>query len=993
MSSWGNRWGLAWGASWGSVGVAVTGVGATSGVGSVTAVHGQALSGVAATAGVGNASVPLPTHRYWRLDFTHSYYIAIAEIEMHTTVGGADACSGGTAGSSGSFGGNVAASAFDNNNATFFESAGATGPFYVSYDFGAGNEKQILEVSFTSNPTYSAEHPQKVGVSYSDDGSSWTVAMPLKACETWSSTQVTATYRLSGADATSYWRINASGSALGSYCEISELELRVGGVDQTAPGGPAKADTVFSTSYAALAFDNSTTTVWGSNSGFPHWLYYRFPVDTAITEYVITSGPSLGSHNGYAPNAWTLEYSGDGVTWTTADTQSGIAAWGDQESRTYTLAGAGVTLALTGVAASGAPGTLTPVHSAALSGTESTASVGTLVAADAPTLSGLALTGAAGNLGTSTLTLGLSGVATSATAGSVVASPSRALTGVAATSGLGALVVLPTGPRKSRKIDEVHATAGRGSVGVTHTVALTGVTASLSAGNLVVVGAGNVVVALTGVQATRGIGSVGVTRSRALTGAASSAAVGTLGTARSRALSGTQASGVLNTFGADHEQDLTLVPTGNVATGGVGTLGRSIEVGLVGVQSVADPGTLLFVEPPDIAVELSGVAGSAEVGTLAPDSAVPLTGEDLVGAVGDVAAEIELALSGAESSAEVATLDWTLDFPDDVEIELVGVEAAASAGRIGILGFDTLIGAQGAGALGEVTPERDTALSGSEGLAEAGNVTAGIVVGLSGVELSATPGTLGSTREVEVTGLAATGGAGGLALGLGLVGLESAGAVGTLAPESDAELSGVAATLDPGTLLPDTQTALAGVATIAVVGDVGADLAPPLTGAAADAGTGELTTDRTVALSGVQGQGRAGFLPVFPDRISELTGVEATGEVGSLEFQPEAHGVAAQAQAGALGPSLVIRLSGVQGGFTLGAVEPVIRTGPLIEMRALAFTLAPSLAGQVVLTPRDATPLDTAGITLAPRLSARAALRPALHGTPDLTEADVALMD
>lgn len=281
----------------------------------------------------------MAAHRYWRLDFTHTYYVAIAEIEMHTTVGGSDVCSGGTAGSSGAYGGNVAANAFDNNNATIFESATGTGPFYVSYDFGSGNDKDIVEVSFTSQTTYSGEHPQTVGVSYSDNGSTWTVAMAAKACESWSSTQFTATYRLSGADTSSYWRINASGSATGNYCEIAELELRtsVGGADQTVSGGPGKADTVFGTSYASLAFDNSTTTVWGSQTGFPHWLYYRFPVDTTIVEYVITAGPSLGGHNGYAPNAWTLEYSGDGVTWTTADTQSGVAAWGDQETRTYTL--------------------------------------------------------------------------------------------------------------------------------------------------------------------------------------------------------------------------------------------------------------------------------------------------------------------------------------------------------------------------------------------------------------------------------------------------------------------------------------------------------------------------------------------------------------------------------------------------------------------------------------------------------------------------------
>ena len=86
-------------------------------------------------------------------------------------------------------------------------------------------------------------------------------------------------------------------------------------------------------------------------------------------------------------------------------------------------------------------------------------------------------------------------------------------------------------------------------------------------------------------------------------------------------------------------------------------------------------------------------------------------------------------------------------------------------------------------------------------------------------------------------------------------------------------------------------------------------------------------------------------------------------------------------------------LTGVQGTLTLGLVSPNTITGPPIELRALAITLAPALGGQVALTPADAPPLHSAGVTLVPCFSARAALCPALDGTPTLTEAELALMD
>ena len=114
--------------------------------------------------------------RYWRLwlnpreKFT---YKQLAEIELRTSVGGADQCSGGTA--IGTYVTFPPANAFDDSNATVWQSVynwvnqdGA----YVGYDFGAGNDKDIVEIAVT-NGTTSSYYPEWCEVQCSDDGSTW----------------------------------------------------------------------------------------------------------------------------------------------------------------------------------------------------------------------------------------------------------------------------------------------------------------------------------------------------------------------------------------------------------------------------------------------------------------------------------------------------------------------------------------------------------------------------------------------------------------------------------------------------------------------------------------------------------------------------------------------------------------------------------------------------------------------------------------------------
>lgn len=92
----------------------------------------------------------------------------VTEIEMRTSIGGADAATGGTALSS-TPGAGTAANGFDNNTGTSFASIAAD-PAWIGYDFGA--PIAIAEVAVSLGAT-SGTRPYSFNVEYSDDGTRW----------------------------------------------------------------------------------------------------------------------------------------------------------------------------------------------------------------------------------------------------------------------------------------------------------------------------------------------------------------------------------------------------------------------------------------------------------------------------------------------------------------------------------------------------------------------------------------------------------------------------------------------------------------------------------------------------------------------------------------------------------------------------------------------------------------------------------------------------
>lgn len=164
-------------------------------------------------------------------------------------------------------------------------------------------------------------------------------------------------------------------------------------------------------------------------------------------------------------------------------------------------AAGGLTLPLTGVAATSAPGTAGVAASKALTGSGASAAVGTVT------------TSAGGNL-----TLALTGVAATAGLGSVVANLSKILAGNAATAGIGSIVY-------SGAVT-LSGAAGAGAVGTVAvaggnlTLALSGVSAAGSTGTVVASGGipSGLFLALSGVGAVSGVGSATASGGAVFTG-------------------------------------------------------------------------------------------------------------------------------------------------------------------------------------------------------------------------------------------------------------------------------------------------------------------------------------------------------------------------------------------------------------------------------------------------------------------------------------------
>lgn len=131
-------------------------------------------------------------HRYWRIYISATQdgtVPTLTELGLRTTAGGSSVATGGTALASAEYSGFApAGNAFDRNFTSAWTSSAAPAQ-WLRYDFGAGNDKDIVqfEVRNVYHPNHNSigSSPKDFLLQYSDDATSWTTALTVTSQTGW----------------------------------------------------------------------------------------------------------------------------------------------------------------------------------------------------------------------------------------------------------------------------------------------------------------------------------------------------------------------------------------------------------------------------------------------------------------------------------------------------------------------------------------------------------------------------------------------------------------------------------------------------------------------------------------------------------------------------------------------------------------------------------------------------------------------------------------
>lgn len=284
----------------------------------------------------------MAAHRYWRIYITESVNannLDLREVEMRTSIGGADVTGSGTASASSEAGGFEASKAFDNNSSTTWYTGSTTRPQWLKYDFGAGNEKDIAELQITS--WSEAEHIRTWQFQYSDDNVNWTTlwdiqfdkSLPTNTSRTYSATD---TPTMNGPF--TFWRIRATTVDGGIGFGALEIEWRdAGGTDQATGGKAIASSNQDSFQYPEFAYDDSLTTKWTTKDAPPGWIGYRWTGAKDIRAIAFTARSDGGLQN-QSPKDFVVEY-WDGSSYQTVYTGSAQTGWTAGQTRTFSWGG------------------------------------------------------------------------------------------------------------------------------------------------------------------------------------------------------------------------------------------------------------------------------------------------------------------------------------------------------------------------------------------------------------------------------------------------------------------------------------------------------------------------------------------------------------------------------------------------------------------------------------------------------------------------------
>lgn len=136
-----------------------------------------------------------------------------------------------------------------------------------------------------------------------------------------------------------YYRLNITGmmrdSAASQYLSVAELALYNGSAAVSYTGATFTASSQQGSNPAANAFDGSASTMWHVNdTPESAWIQVQLASASKITSFAITMRSDVNDRL----NAFTLDGSNDGSTWTTLYTGTNTASdWAQGATKTFTI--------------------------------------------------------------------------------------------------------------------------------------------------------------------------------------------------------------------------------------------------------------------------------------------------------------------------------------------------------------------------------------------------------------------------------------------------------------------------------------------------------------------------------------------------------------------------------------------------------------------------------------------------------------------------------
>lgn len=134
----------------------------------------------------------MSAHSYWRINVSanngDTSFLAIAEMEMRASVGGADQCTGGSASASASDGTSPPSNAFDNDATTRWSTPSGTLTGWLAYQFAS--PVSVLEYTIQAHPTTPARSPKNWAIEYSDNGVDWVSLISIENQAGWTGGEI-----------------------------------------------------------------------------------------------------------------------------------------------------------------------------------------------------------------------------------------------------------------------------------------------------------------------------------------------------------------------------------------------------------------------------------------------------------------------------------------------------------------------------------------------------------------------------------------------------------------------------------------------------------------------------------------------------------------------------------------------------------------------------------------------------------------------------------